>query len=452
MAEYMKLSKMEHLSLILRWGNEWLSPLKLNTNLDEQLMNFNGTDYAEAISNIHYYLEEAIDLPSGWLNIPYMMDSDVIAEIMGVSFEIRKKADVLVVVGIGGSYLGAKAIKEALSPYFKPCEEGIEVLFVGHNLSGRYMNQVIERLQGKEFYINVISKSGSTMEVSIAFRILRQLAQKKYGTEANERIIVTTDSEKGSLKNQATNHGYRQFHIPSNIGGRYSVLSPVGLLPIAVSGVDVVQLLEGAKSAAWALKEADVEKNLAYRYAMYRHALYTKGYKVELLASFEPALAYLHEWWKQLFGESEGKAKKGLFPASVSYSTDLHSLGQFVQEGNPILFETFLSFNEMEEDYSIPIDLEDEDALNKVSQYTLNEINAFTKQGTFFAHSEGGVPIIEIEIKRLDAFHMGYLLFFFMKSCAMSAYLLGVFPFDQPGVEAYKKKIAELLITETIVK
>ena len=415
-------------------------------------MQLDGVDYAEAISNIHHFMEEAIDLPNGWLNIPYLMDSEVISDILEISSEIREKADVLVVVGIGGSYLGAKAIKEALSPYFKPCEQGIQVLFVGHNLSGSYMNQVIQSLQDKEFYINVISKSGSTMEVSIAFRILKQLAFQKYGDAARERIIVTTDSETGLLKTQAETHGYRQFHIPSNVGGRYSVLSPVGLLPIAVSGVDIVQLVEGAKSATRALKEVDIETNLAYRYAMYRHALYSKGYKVELLASFEPSLSFLHEWWKQLFGESEGKEKKGLFPASVSYSTDLHSLGQYVQEGNPILFETFLCFNEMEEDYSIPIDLQDEDALNYVCHYTLNEINQLTKQGTVFAHSEGGVPIIEIEMKRLDAFHLGYLLFFFMKSCAMSAYLLGVYPFDQPGVEAYKKKITELLVTETIVK
>ena len=312
-------------------------------------------------------------------------------------------------------------------------------------MSGAYIQQLLTSLENKEIYVNVISKSGTTMEPALAFRVLRQYMEKRYGEEAQNRIIVTTDAEKGVLKKIADNTGYRQFTIPANIGGRYSVLTPVGLLPVAVAGVDIEQLLEGAKKAATLLKEENLEQNEAYRYAVIRYELYKKGYQIELLASFEPGLQYLHEWWKQLFGESEGKDKKGLFPTAVSYSTDLHAIGQFVQDGSPILFETLLHFKEIADDYLVPFDSRNEDQLNYLANRSFNDINAISKQGTAMAHAAGGVPVIQLELERLDAYHLGYLLYFFMKACAMSAYLLQVNPFDQPGVEAYKNKMMELL-------
>lgn len=428
-----------------------MAQLLLTTIINERFLNLDVSHYASSVSVIHQHLEEADNEPIGWLNGPLLMDEEYLNSILTVSDEIKKRADVLVVIGIGGSYLGAKAVQEALSPYFKHHEKGIDVIYVGFNLSGAYMNQLIESLYDKEFYINVISKSGSTMESSLAFRVLRQYAEERYKEEAKNRIIVTTDPENSLLKVIAENNGYRKFDIPSNIGGRYSLLTSVGLLPIAVAGINICELLEGAKKAAIDLKDSSPEKNEAYRYAVIRHALYTKGYRIELLASFEPALTSIHEWWKQLFGESEGKNKKGLFPASVNYSTDLHSLGQFVQDGSPLLFETFLHFKEISDDYYIPYKTLNDDYLNFLSNRTFNEINSISKQGTVLAHAEGGVPIIQIEVDRLDAFHVGYVIYFFMKACAMSAYLLDVYPFDQPGVEAYKKKITQLLIEESII-
>lgn len=408
-------------------------------------------NYTGSISSIHQYLEEVEDKLTGWLHLPMNMTCDEVNEILKMSDEIKQNADVLVVIGIGGSYLGAKAVQEALSPYFTKNENGIEVLFVGHNLSGSYMKQLIESLHHRNFYINVISKSGTTLETSIAFRVLRHYTQERYGQTAKHRIIVTTDSEKGLLNEIAITQGYRRLDIPSNIGGRYSVLTPVGLLPIAVAGINITELLQGACQAVIDLNESNIEKNEAYRYAVLRNELNLYGYQVELLASFEPCLSYIHEWWKQLFGESEGKEKKGLFPASVNYSTDLHSLGQYVQEGNPLLFESFLSFKYFSEDCSVPFHEIDDDHLNYLCHRTFNNINTISEQGTVLAHFEGGVPIIQIEVERLDAFHIGYLLYFFMKACAISAYLQDMNPFDQPGVEAYKSKIRDLLNEETIL-
>ncbi|KGR73984.1 glucose-6-phosphate isomerase [Ureibacillus sinduriensis] len=424
--------------------------LNLTSKFNDHLSNVNLMDYAFSISSIHRFLEEAVDEPTGWLYAPLNMTNEETDGILALAREIVENADVLVVIGIGGSYLGARAVKEALSPYFKKHSNGIDVEFVGQNLSGTYIKQLIESLQNRNFYINVISKSGSTLETSIAFRVLRHYTRERYGENCKERIIVTTDSEKGLLKEIADIQGYRQLDIPSNIGGRYSLLTPVGLLPISVAGIDINQLLNGSYQAMIDLNEADLEKNAAYRYAVLRYELYSHGYQVELLASFEPSLVFIHEWWKQLFGESEGKEKKGLFPASVTYPTDLHSLGQFVQEGNPLLFETFLHFKCFEEDYSVPFTELDDDYLNFLSNRTFNDINAISEEGTVLAHAEGGVPIIQIELEKLDAFHVGYLIYFFMKACAISAYLIDVNPFNQPGVEVYKTKITDLLNEETI--
>lgn len=415
------------------------------TILNEQFLKIDYSQYTSSVAAIHEHLEESQDELTGWLNAPLEENQELIDSILSVSSEIKQNADVLVVIGIGGSYLGAKAIQDALTPYFGKQPNGIDVIYAGQNMSGAYIHQLLNSLRDKELYINVISKSGSTMEPALAFRVLRQYMEERYGDESSQRIIVTTDPKIGLLRDIAITHSYRQFVIPPNIGGRYSVLTPVGLLPIAVAGVDIKQLLKGAKEAATLLKEGNLERNEAYRYAVIRHALYSLGYKVELLASFEPSLANFHDWWKQLFGESEGKDQKGLFPATVNYSTDLHAIGQFIQDGSPILFETLLHFHEITDDYHVPYDSRNEDNLNYLSNRSFNNINATSKQGTALAHAEGGVPVIQLELEKLDAFHLGYLIYFFMKSCAMSAYLLEVNPFDQPGVEAYKRKMLELL-------
>ncbi|WP_404427740.1 glucose-6-phosphate isomerase [Ureibacillus chungkukjangi] len=401
--------------------------------------------YSSLVSDIHHHMEEANINLTGWINHPLEQQDCIIRDIQELAFEIKTNADVFIVIGIGGSYLGAKAIQDALTPYFGCHPNGIEVIYVGQSMSGSYINQLLSSLENREVYLNVISKSGNTIEPAVAFRILRSYLEGRYGEEAHRRIIVTTDGEKGILKQLADQEGYRQFAIPSNIGGRYSVLTPVGLLPIAVAGIDISQLLEGAKIAALKLKEENVEHNDAYRYAVIRYELYKRGYQIELLASFEPSLANFHKWWQQLFAESEGKEKRGLYPAAVNYSTDLHSVGQFIQEGNPILFETVLHFHETKEDCFIPYNDTDVDHLNYLSSKSFNEINDIFKNAVVAAHSEGRVPVLLMEFKSLDAFHMGYLIYFFMKACAMSSYLLDVNPFDQPGVEAYKSKIQNLL-------
>lgn len=413
--------------------------------LNESLIKINWSDYSNKVSTIHHYLEKMNTSYTGWLNLPLENDPDLLYRIHQIVNEIKILADVLVVVGIGGSFLGAKAIQDALTPYFGRQQNGVEVVYVGHNMSGAYIEQLLKSLENKEVYVNVISKSGTTLEPALAFRVLRRYMGERYGDDVQNRIIVTTDAKNGLLKKIADDFGYRQFVIPENIGGRYSVLTPVGLLPIAVAGVDITQLLEGAKKAALLLKEESLEKNEAYRYAVVRHALYKSGFQIELLASFEPGLTMFHEWWKQLFGESEGKDKKGLYPSGVIYSTDLHSVGQFIQEGNPILFETVLHFKEIATDCFIPFDIRDHDELNYLANKSFNEINAISKQGVIAAHAEGGIPIIQLELERLDAYHLGYLIYFFMKSCAMSAYLLEVNPFNQPGVEAYKSKTLQLI-------
>lgn len=407
--------------------------------------------YRHKIKEIHENLETINDL-IGWITYPLQDHEELLSEIESTANEIRTVADVLVVVGIGGSFLGARAIQDALTPYFGAAKNGIQVIYVGQNMSGAYIKQLLTYLEDKEVYVNMISKSGGTMEPALAFRVLRQYMEKRYEKDAVSRIVVTTDAKKGLLKKMADKSVYRQFVIPSDIGGRYSVLTPVGLLPIAVAGVDIRSLMEGAKEAAVELQEPDLIHNHAYQYAVMRHMLYEQGYKIELLASFEPGLNKFHEWWMQLFGESEGKEKKGLFPTCVNFSTDLHSIGQFIQEGSPILFETLLHFHEIEGDLAVPFDARNEDNLNYLSNRTFNEINAISKQGTAIAHSEGGVPVIQLELPKLDAYHLGYLIYFFMKACAMSACLLEVNPFDQPGVEAYKKKMLELLDEEKVSK
>ncbi|WP_285396546.1 glucose-6-phosphate isomerase [Lysinibacillus sp. fls2-241-R2A-57] len=416
----------------------------LNCSLD-------GSDilrYKDRVKRIHDALPQ---YPlTGWMDSPLQDQEALITSIERVASEVRACADVLVVVGVGGSFLGARAIQEALMPYFGLAKGGIEVVYVGLNMSGAYIKELLEYLDTKQVYVNVISKSGGTMEPALAFRVMRLYMEERYGDKAIERIIVTTDAEKGVLKGIADKAGYRKFVIPNDIGGRYSVLTPVGLLPVAVAGVDIRTLMDGARHAATELAESDLAHNDAYKYAVMRHMLYEKGFTIELLASFEPGLNKFHEWWKQLFGESEGKERKGLYPSTVNFSTDLHAIGQFIQEGSRVMFETLLHFHEIEGDLAVPFDIRNEDGLNYLSTRTFNEINAISKQGTALAHAEGKVPIIQLELPKLDAYHLGYLIYFFMKACAMSACLLEVNPFDQPGVEAYKRKMLELLKEEKV--
>ncbi|MER2108656.1 MAG: glucose-6-phosphate isomerase [Solibacillus sp.] len=423
-----------------------LQTTHLNCTLSMEDIN----EYRDVISSLHDKLEQQTDL-TGWLHYPEQNHDALLSAIENVAAEIRQEADVLIVVGVGGSFLGARAILDALTPYFGRQMQGIEVIYVGQNMSGAYINQLLKYIMDKRVYVNVISKSGGTMEPALAFRAMRQYMEAKYGEEeAARRIIVTTDAEKGILKELADKAGYRQFVIPDDIGGRFSVLTPVGLLPVAVADINIRALMAGAREAAEELAEPNLEHNDAYKYAVMRHILYKEGYNIEVLASFEPSLNKFHEWWKQLFGESEGKDKKGLYPSTVNFSTDLHSIGQFIQDGSPILFETLLHFQTIEPDFIVSFDSRDEDGLNYLAGRTLNEINALSKQGTALAHAEGGVPVIQLELPRLDAFHLGYLIYFFMKACAISAYLLDVNPFDQPGVEAYKKKMLELLHTKKV--
>lgn len=425
----------------------------LHTNiLNYDLTSLDWSSYTKIAEKIHHYLEEAEEIPNGWLHGPLENQDALFVRIEETAHEIRRFADVLIVIGVGGSFLGSRAVQDALTPYFGTHYDGIEVIYVGQNMSGAYIKQLLENVKNKSVYVNVVSKSGGTMEPALAFRVVRQYMELQYGEKATERIIVTTDAKRGILKKIADASGYRQFVIPSNVGGRYSVLTAAGLLPMAVAGVDIVSLMVGAKVAALELAESRLEYNEAYRYAVLRHALYEQGYKIELLASFEPSLNKFHEWWKQLFGESEGKDKKGLYPSTVNFSTDLHAIGQYIQDGSPILFETLLHFHEIDDDLVVPYDSRNEDGLNYLANRTFNEINALSKEGTALAHSEGNVPVIQLELPKLDAYHLGFLIYFFMKACTMSAYLLGVNPFDQPGVETYKLKMIELLQESKVPK
>ncbi|MBO5179173.1 MAG: glucose-6-phosphate isomerase [Clostridia bacterium] len=372
----------------------------------------------------------------GWVELEF--DSEEIERIKTIADRIRSNSKILVVVGIGGSYLGARAVIEALSNNF----EKSNVLYAGNNMNPDYMNDLLDYLNDKNFSINVISKSGTTTEPAIAFELLKELLIKKYGEEeASGRIYVTTDKEKGVLRKEANEKGYETFVIPDNIGGRYSVLTPVGLLPIAAAGIDIDKIISGAKAAME--RYANVEDNECYKYAILRNILYKKGKKIEILASYEPKLQYFMEWWKQLFGESEGKDNKGIFPVSVGYTTDLHSLGQYVQEGERHLFETVIDIENPYRDIQFSID--ENSHLNYLNGKTLNFANHSAMQGTITAHVEGGVPNLIIRVEKLDEYSIGELIYFFEKACAISGYLLNVNPFNQPGVEFYKKEMFRLL-------
>lgn len=380
----------------------------------------------------------------GWLNLPLDYDKEEFDRILAAAEKIKAQADVLVVIGIGGSYLGAKSAIEMLKKYFG--NKGVEIIFVGHQISGTYVSELIEYLKDKEFAINVISKSGTTTEPAIAFRIFKDLIEARYGVEeAKNRIYATTDKARGALKGLATAMGYETFVVPDNVGGRYSVLTAVGLLPIAVSGVDIRKMMEGAQLAHKECSDLNIDTNLAMQYALVRNALYRNGKAIEILVNYEQCLTYFAEWWKQLYGESEGKDGKGIYVASASFSTDLHSLGQMIQDGERNIFETVLQVTTPVTEQVIPYSEENLDGLNFLAGKTMDYVNKQAFLGTLLAHVDGGVPNIVIEFPEISAFAYGYLAYFFEFACGVSAYTLGINPFNQPGVEAYKKNMFALL-------
>ena len=384
----------------------------------------------------------------GWVDLPEAYDKEEFARIQAAAKKIQKSCDIFVVIGIGGSYLGARAVIEYLkSPLYNNLKKDTpDIYFAGNCISADSLNELLALCEGKDVCVNVISKSGTTTEPAIAFRVFRALLEKKYGKEgARERIFVTTDKARGTLKQFSTEAGYETFVVPDDVGGRFSVLTAVGLLPIATAGINIEELMKGAAAASHAYVDTDLSKNECYRYAAIRNILYRKGKSIEVLASYEPFSAMFNEWWKQLFGESEGKDGKGIYPASVIFSTDLHSLGQFIQDGTRMMFETVLSIEDAGARFAIPNDEANVDGLNFLSGCELDFVNKQAMLGTLLAHNDGGVPNLVLELKDKSAHSLGYLLYFFELACAVSGYTLGVNPFNQPGVESYKKNMFALL-------
>lgn len=387
----------------------------------------------------------------GWVDLPNSIDEDELLRVKKASDKIKSDSDVLVVVGIGGSYLGSRAVIEALGNNFrnelsKEKRKSPKIFYAGQNISGKYLSELVDVLRDVDFSINVISKSGTTTEPAIAFRVLKKLIIEKYGKEeAKSRIYATTDCEKGALRQLADKEGYETFVIPDDVGGRYSVLTPVGLLPIAASGIDIDELLAGAKEAYKEYSVKNIDENICYQYAILRNVLYNRGKTTEIMVNYEPGLHYISEWWKQLYGESEGKDNKGLFPAAVDFSTDLHSMGQYIQDGRRNIFETVLKLSDTGLDMLIEEDELNLDGLNYLKGKSMNYVNEKAFEGTLLAHYDGNVPNIIFEIEKLSAFNIGKLIYLFEKACGISGYLLGVNPFNQPGVEAYKKNMFALL-------
>ena len=411
-------------------------------------------EYKEEVENIHKELHHrASDEKDfvGWLELPTKYDKKEFSRIKKAAKKIKKESDILVVIGIGGSYLGARAVIEALTSSFYNMfsneeREYPQILYVGNNLSSDYMNEIIEYIGDKDFSVNVISKSGTTTEPAIAFRIFREILENKYGIEeARSRIYATTDKQKGALKTLAEKEGYEQFIVPDNVGGRYSVLTAVGLLPIAVAGIDIDGLMEGAREAQEKYNDSDLKYNECYQYAVVRNILYKLYKNTEILVNYEPKMHYFTEWWKQLFGESEGKEQKGIFPAGVDFTTDLHSMGQYIQEGRRNLFETVIKIKKPKSDITIQMDEDNLDGLNYLAGKTLDYVNKKAMEGTIEAHVSGDVPNIQITIEKLNEKNLGAMIYFFEKACAVSGMILGVNQFNQPGVEEYKKNMFKLL-------
>ena len=423
---------------------------KAESFLSEQEISYLG----EAIKSAHTKVHEGTGAGSdflGWVELPENYDKDEFARIKKAADKIKSDSEILLVIGIGGSYLGARAAIEMLNSNFynildNEVRKTPKVLYVGNNISSTYMHDLLQAIEGKEISLNVISKSGTTTEPAIAFRILKDYMEKKYGKEeAKARIYATTDAKKGALKGLADQEGYEQFVVPDNVGGRFSVLTAVGLLPIAASGINIDEMMQGANDARVEYSNSNVDENECYKYAAARNALYSKGKTTEILVNYEPNLQYFGEWWKQLFGESEGKDGKGIFPASVNFSTDLHSMGQYIQDGQRNLFETVINVGKAKHEIVIEANADDADGLNFLAGKTMDFVNNKAFEGTLLAHNDGGVPNLIINVPELTPYYFGKLAYFFEKACGISGYLLGVNPFDQPGVEAYKKNMFALL-------
>ena len=422
----------------------------LNTFVNE----FELKNFENIVFNAHDMLNNKTGLGNdmlGWMDLPTNRDEKEIEKIKECAKKIQKQADVFIVVGIGGSYLGAKAVIDLFDSSFSNLEsfskrKHPQIIFAGNNMSAKYIKDLFKYIEDKDIAINVISKSGTTLEPALTFRMLKLFLEEKYGIAgAAERIYVTTDKEKGVLHDIAVKNDYPMFVVPDNVGGRYSVLTPVGLLPIAVANIDIEDLLDGAQFASYVYNEKNLIENDCYKYAAYRNILYNKGKRIELLASYEPSFRYFIEWYKQLFGESEGKDHKGIFPAGVNFTTDLHSMGQLIQEGKRNIFETVINIELDRTFLQLPEVKNSMDGLDYLAGKDIDFINKQAFNGTLKAHIDGGVPNIVINIKDLTEYNVGQLIYFFEKACAMSGYILGVNPFNQPGVESYKKNMMELL-------
>ena len=387
----------------------------------------------------------------GWVDLPVNYDKNEFERIKKAAKKINETSEVLIVVGIGGSYLGARAAIELLGHSFhnnlrKDKRNGVAVYFAGNNISSTYLAELIELVEDKDFSVNVVSKSGTTTEPAIAFRIFKDMLEKKYGKEgAKERIFATTDVAKGALKQMSHSEGYETFVIPDDVGGRFSVLTAVGLLPIAAAGINIDEMMQGASDAREAYMDCNLSENPCYRYAAARNALYRKGKTTEILVSYEPKMQYMNEWWKQLYGESEGKDGRGIYPSSVIFSTDLHSMGQYIQDGMRNIFETVVNIEKPLKEITLGTDKDDLDGLNYLAGKTVDFVNKKAFEGTLLAHNDGGVPNFIINVPEISPYYFGNLVYFFEKACGISGYLLGVNPFDQPGVEAYKKNMFALL-------
>ena len=421
-----------------------------NSSISDKMLMKNAKNVEEIHNEMNKKSEDEKEF-LGWLNLPTDYDKTEFKRIKKAANKIQNDSDVLVVIGIGGSYLGARAVIDSLThSFYNSIQEDKrktpQIVYAGCNLSPVYMNDILEFVENKDISVNVISKSGTTTEPAIAFRIFREVLETKYGVEeARKRIYVTTDKQKGALKTLAETENYETFVIPDNIGGRYSVLTAVGLLPIATAGIDIDKLMNGAKEAQDKYSDSNLKYNDCYKYAVTRNLLYNSNKKIEILANYEPKLHYFTEWWKQLFGESEGKDLKGIFPAGVDLTTDLHSMGQYIQQGERDLFETVISIEKNSSEVKIAPDDQDLDGLNYLAGKTMGYVNSKAMEGTILAHVAGNVPNIKIEIDELKEETIGELIYFFEKACAMSGNLLGVNPFNQPGVEEYKRNMFHLL-------
>ncbi len=428
-----------------------------NVKLELKYTNIDAKEimkYKERVQEIHQELQENKNKEEeflGWLDIPTKYNKREFEKIKKCAQKIREDSEILVVIGIGGSYLGARAVIESLTHTFYnllPKEErkSPQILYVGNNISGKYLEDLVELIGNRDLSVNVISKSGTTTEPAIAFRFFREFMENKYGIkEARKRIYVTTDKEKGALKTLAKKEGYETFVIPNNIGGRYSVLTPVGLLPIATAGIDIEKLMSGARFAEEKYNDDNLKYNDCYKYAVARNLLYKNDKNIEILVSYKPNLHYFIEWWKQLFGESEGKDGKGIYPSGVEFTTDLHSLGQYIQEGRKNLFETVINVEKEESNIKINVDEDNLDEINYLADKTMDYVNKKAMEGTINAHVEGDVPNIVINMEEIDEETIGHLIYFFELACAMSGKILGVNPFNQPGVEKYKTNMFKLL-------